>query len=57
MNKVIDEENELDDFIKIRSIDDVHERLMSKIIQVKKGDKDLVYRYLSNLNETELTTK
>lgn len=55
MNKVIDEENELDDFIKIRSIDDVHERLMDKIIQVKNGDKDMLYRYLSNLDDTELT--
>ena len=55
MNKVIDENNELDSFIRIRSIDDVCDRLVDKIIQVKETDREMIYRYLSHLSDTELT--
>lgn len=55
MNKVVDENNDLDSFIKIRTVDDVCERLVDKIIQIEDGDKELIYNYLSNLNDTELT--
>lgn len=55
MNKVIDENNELDSFIKVKNIDDVWIRMVGKIIQKKDGDKELIYKYLSNLTQTELT--
>jgi len=55
MNKVIDENNELDSFIQLRNIDDVYNRLIDKIIQIKDGDHDLIYGYLNHLNDTELT--
>ena len=55
MNKVVDENNELDNFIKIKSIDETCDRLVDKIIQIKDTDRDMIYRYLSNLTETEIT--
>jgi hypothetical protein len=55
MNIVVNEENELDDFIKIRTIDEVCDRLVDKIIQVTPTDRQMIYDYLSNLNDTELT--
>ena len=55
MNKVVDENNELDDFIQIKSIDETCDRLADKIIQVKDTDKSMIYGYLSNLTETEIT--
>ena len=55
MNKVIAENNELDDFIQIKTIDEVCDRLVDKIIQIKDTDRDMIFSYLSNLNDTELT--
>lgn len=55
MNIVVAENNELDSFIKIKSIDDVCNRLVDKIIQVKDSDRDMIYSYLSNLNDDEIT--
>jgi hypothetical protein len=55
MNIVVDEENELDSFVKIRTIDEVCDRLVDKIMQIKDNDREMIYRYLSNLSDTELT--
>ena len=55
MNVVIAENNELDSFIKIRNINETCDRLVEKIIQVKDTDRDMIYAYLSNLSEEEIT--
>ena len=55
MNKVIDEDIELDGFIKIRTVDEVCDRLVDKIIQVKDTDRDMIFSYLCNLSDEELT--
>ena len=53
MNKVIDENNEIDDFIQIKTIDETCNRLVEKIIQYKDSDRDMIYDYLSHLTESE----
>lgn len=56
MNKIIKEDNfELDDFIVKKSVDETYERLYDKLIIKSYNDDELLYSYLSNLTEDEVT--
>lgn len=56
MNKIIKEDNfELDKFIVRKSIDETYDRLYDKLIIKSYNDDELLYNYLSNLTEDEIT--
>lgn len=56
MNKIIKEDNfKIDKFIMKKSVDETYERLYDKLIIKSYMDDELLYNYLSNLSEDEIT--
>lgn len=55
INVVLKEECEMDDFIQPKSRNELAERLLGKILQPQDTDEEILYKYLLNLSDDEIT--
>ena len=56
INIVIKEDCQIDEFVKRKTINDVYDRLIEKILNVEESDSEILLKYLSNFNEDQLTS-